>query len=99
MTDTDRMLAGLLDASHGLSLEQLPSLLRDQAAHAGIGDPLMYVADRQEDVLRLVTCHGLNAVADTGEEIGELQIDGTLAGHCFTSLESLGADGGKSGQW
>ncbi|MFC8124860.1 PP2C family protein-serine/threonine phosphatase [Streptomyces sp. NPDC057302] len=99
MRDTDRMFAGLLDASHGLSLEQLPSLVRDHAAHAGLGDVRIYLADLQEEVLRLVTGRGLDATADPGQEAAELRIDDTPAGRSFMSLQPRGAEGEGPGQW
>ena len=36
MSDRERMYNGLLDASHGMSLEQLPAIVREQAEHAGL---------------------------------------------------------------
>ena len=50
----------------------------------------------QEDVLRLVTGRGPDAEADTGEEVAELEIDGTSAGRSFTGLAPL-EDG--PGRW
>ncbi|MFE6028806.1 PP2C family protein-serine/threonine phosphatase [Streptomyces niveus] len=99
MSDAERMFAGLLDASHGLSLEQLPDLVRQQAAHAGLGNPLIYVADLQEDVLRLLTGRGPDAGAGSADEAGELRIDGTAAGRSFTSLAPVGPVGEGPGPW
>ncbi|WP_329170743.1 serine/threonine-protein phosphatase [Streptomyces sp. NBC_01685] len=81
------MFNGFLDASHGLSLERLPALVRDQAAHAGLHEASIYLADLQEDVLRLVTGHGLDAADSvTGQGAHKLRIDGTPAGRAFTQL-------------
>ncbi|MCT2592354.1 hypothetical protein LHJ74_21010 [Streptomyces sp. N2-109] len=95
MTDTDRMFTGLLDAGHGLSLEQLPSLVREQAARAGLGNALIYLADLQEDVLRPVTGRSPDAGSGTGEDAAELRIDDTRAGESFARP---GATGGRRGQ-
>ncbi|MFE0764201.1 PP2C family protein-serine/threonine phosphatase [Streptomyces smyrnaeus] len=96
MTDNERMLAGLLDASHGLTLEQMPRLVREQAAHAGLGNALIYLADLQGDVLRAVTGRGLDAGADAcGHDAAELPIEGTLAGQSFTGLEPVH----EAGRW
>ena len=82
------MFSGLLDDSHGMSLEQIPQLVREHAAYAGLYDPVIYLADLQEDVLRPVTGHGLDAAAG-GEE---LRIDDTPAGRSYTSIEPYPAD-------
>lgn len=87
MCDRERMFEGLLDASHGMSLENLPALVREQAAHAGLHEASIYLADLQEDVLRLVTGHGLDAGDSTRGQAGdELTIDGTLAGRAYARL-------------
>jgi hypothetical protein len=91
------MFSGLLDASHGMSLEKLPSLVREQAARAGLRGALIYLADLQEDVLRLVPGEGLTAGAD-GEQAAELRVDGTPAGRSFATLEPQRADG-REGWW
>ncbi|MFE9936866.1 PP2C family protein-serine/threonine phosphatase [Streptomyces hirsutus] len=99
MTHSERMFSGLLDACHGLSLEQMPSLVREQAVHAGLGNALVYLADLQEDVLRLVTGQGPDGGADGSGETAELPIDGTRAGQSFMSLAPLRGDEDKPGQW
>ncbi|GAA3037410.1 hypothetical protein GCM10017559_76610 [Streptosporangium longisporum] len=58
------MLAGLAEASHLSALEQLPALIAEHAAYAGLRDVLIYLADLQQEVLRLVTGKGLAAGAD-----------------------------------
>ncbi|HEX4788684.1 MAG TPA: PP2C family protein-serine/threonine phosphatase [Actinospica sp.] len=92
--DVARMFSGLLDDSHGMSLERLPHLVRAHAAHAGLHNPVIYLADLQQDVLRSVTGEGLDAAAG-GEE---LRIDGTPAGRSYTSLEPYRADD-QGGRW
>ena len=61
MNDTTRMFAGMLDASHGMSLEAIPGLVHEQAAHGGLGNAAIYLADLQQEVLRLLTGQGTNA--------------------------------------
>lgn len=87
-----RMLAGLLDASHLLSIEQLPEAVREHAAHAGFTDVRIYLTDLQEDVLRPLTGKAMDAAARgaaEAAEAGELPIDGTLAGQAFAMLQPL----------
>lgn len=60
-TDGRRMLAGLLSASHLMPLELLPAKTASHAAVVGFGQVLIYLADLQRDVLRLMTGKGLDA--------------------------------------
>ncbi|TXS39548.1 serine/threonine-protein phosphatase [Streptomyces sp. or43] len=96
----ERMFQGLLDASHGMSLENLPDVVREQAAHAGLREASIYLADLQEDVLRLVTGHGLDAGGSTrGRADDELPIDGTPAGRAYTRLTPQRGEGAETGCW
>lgn len=98
---TAQMLAGLLEASHLAALEQVPELVGEHAAYAGLSEVLIYLADLQQEVLRLLTGHGKGAREDADGEPSELRIDGTLAGRGFQETRVLlqtGAEG-KAGQW
>lgn len=99
MSDRERMYDGLLDASHGMSLEQLPAMVREQAEHAGLHGGLIYLADLQEDVLSLVAGAGPRAGGDVGVPAAELGIDGTPAGRSYTTLRPLRGTGPESGRW
>jgi len=94
------MLAGMLDACHGMSMEQLPGAVRAHAAQAGLDNVLVYVSDLQEDVLRLLTGQGLDAGQDGGRWPDELSIADTSAGRCFeTLLPVFDAEAGVSRWW
>ncbi|MFB9677306.1 PP2C family protein-serine/threonine phosphatase [Streptosporangium vulgare] len=82
-----RMLAGLAEASHMSAVEDLPALVEEHAAHAGLYDVLIYLADLQQDVLRPLTGRGAGEEAE--REKRELRIDGTLAGRAFQEVRVL----------
>lgn len=97
-----RMLAGLVEASHLSAIEQLPALVEQHAAHTGLYDALIYLADLQQEVLRLLTGRGANAGEGADPELAELRIDGTLAGRAFQDVRVLpkpGAGGGVDWWW
>lgn len=91
------MLSGLLDASHLTSLQQLPAMVREHAAHAGLDDVLIYLSDIQEKMLRLLTGRGPDAGREADPEPAELRIDGTLAGRAFQELRVLHRGSGEGG--
>ncbi|MET9069127.1 PP2C family protein-serine/threonine phosphatase [Streptosporangium sandarakinum] len=100
--DTARMLTGLLAASHLIALERLPSLVNEHAAHAGLFDVRIYIADLQKEVLRLLTGRGLDAAGNEGPGPEELRIDTTLAGRAFQEVRILpktGDDGRVEWWW
>ncbi|GAA1576288.1 PP2C family protein-serine/threonine phosphatase [Actinomadura kijaniata] len=86
---TERMLTGLLTASHLASVEQVPDLVAEHARGAGLGEVLIYLADLQQTVLRLLTGRGENAGEGAGPRIEELRIDSTLAGRAFQEVRVL----------
>ena len=92
-----RMLAGLVEASHLSAIEQLPALVEEHAAQAGLYDVLIYLADLQQEVLRLLTGHGRNAGEGADPELAELRIDGTLAGRAFQDVRILPKSGAGEG--
>ncbi len=97
-----RMLAGLLEASHLSALEQLPALVSEHAAFVGLSEVRIYLADLQQDVLRLLTGHGEDAGRGEDSETAELRIDGTLAGRAFQEVRVLprtGEDGAVRWWW
>ncbi|MEW2357938.1 PP2C family protein-serine/threonine phosphatase [Spirillospora sp. NPDC029432] len=97
----ERMLAGLLGASHRYTFESLPRIAAEQAAHAGLDGLLIYLADLQEESLFLVTGKGLDANADPGDEPGEIPVSGTVPGRAFQHGEIVPAarDGAPAPRW
>ncbi|RFS84987.1 serine/threonine-protein phosphatase [Actinomadura spongiicola] len=83
------MLRELVAASHLMSMEQLPGTMARHAAHAGLHNAVIYVADLQQTVLRLLTGKGRDAARDPGPEIPELVIDRTIAGRAFQTMEPV----------
>jgi len=78
------MLAGLLTASHVMSLEQLPGAVEAHAADAGLTGTMIYLADLQQDVLRLMP--GTSVVPEGGP--GEIGIDDSTAGRAYQAVET-----------
>ncbi|GIH24786.1 hypothetical protein Aph01nite_30960 [Acrocarpospora phusangensis] len=91
LSGLERMLTGLLDASHLLTLERLPERVAAFGAEAGLGDVLVYLADLQQTVLRALPPGW--AAGEEGE-IAELRIDTTLAGRAFQEVRALSQNGG-----
>lgn len=91
------MLTGLLAASHLAALERVPGLVNEYAAHAGLGEVLIYLVDLQQEVLRPLTGYG----EDADGKPAELRINATLAGRSFQELRVLLRPGpqGGAGQW
>jgi serine phosphatase RsbU (regulator of sigma subunit) len=88
------MLTGLLDESHLMSFERLPSRVAEHAATAGLQDVLIYLGDLQRDVLRLLTGKGLNAARGAPEGKGELSVEGSVAGRAYQYGRIVPAPGG-----
>ncbi|MFF5212953.1 PP2C family protein-serine/threonine phosphatase [Streptosporangium sp. NPDC000396] len=98
----ERMMIGLADGSHLTAMEQLPALVAENAAHAGLQGVLIYLADLQQNALRLLTGPGGDLDESVEERPAELRIDGTLAGRAFQEVRMLpktGADGGVDWWW
>lgn len=93
------MLAGLLEASHTMSLEQLPGMVREHAGRAGLNDVLIHVADLQEERLRLLTGRGLDAGRESDSHPDELMVDGTLPGRAYETIKELPEAGAGAGRW
>ncbi|WP_218004860.1 PP2C family protein-serine/threonine phosphatase [Actinomadura macra] len=85
----ERMLGRLVAASHLMALEQLPVVVAEHAARAGLHDVLIYVVDLQQIVLRLLTGRGEDAGGGPGGAERELRVDGTLAGRAFQSVQTV----------
>ncbi|MBA5225463.1 PP2C family protein-serine/threonine phosphatase [Streptomyces griseoaurantiacus] len=85
--DGRRMLTELLAASHLMPIELLPAKTAECAAAAGFGEVLIYLADLQHNVLRLLPGEGPppRGVQDT------LPVGGTVAGRAFQYLDLLPA--------
>lgn len=87
MTERDsavrRMLTGLLDESHVMSFERMPSRVAEHATAAGFSDVLIYLGDLQRDALRLLTGKGLDAAAGAPEGKALMSVEGTVAGRAY----------------
>lgn len=89
------MLTRLLNESHTMSFESLPSRVAEHAAVAGFGDVLIYLGDLQRDVLRLLTGKGLDAAEEAPEGRAEISVEGTVAGRAYQYGQVVaGADAG-----
>ncbi|MEU0098774.1 PP2C family protein-serine/threonine phosphatase [Streptomyces sp. NPDC006267] len=95
--ERELMLTGLLEASHTMSMEELPGTVREHAAPAGLRDVLIYLADLQEDRLQLLTGHGLDVGPDAYPD--ELPVDSTLAGRAYKTIKELPEPEAGPGRW
>ncbi|MEU5988361.1 PP2C family protein-serine/threonine phosphatase [Spirillospora sp. NPDC047418] len=80
------MLRELVAESHLMSMEQLPGAAARHAAGVGLHDVVIYVADLQQNVLRLLTGRGPDAGGEPGAESPELKIEGTIAGRAYQTM-------------
>ncbi|MEU6595099.1 PP2C family protein-serine/threonine phosphatase [Streptomyces sp. NPDC046881] len=91
----------MVQASHTVTLEQLPDLVAEHAAEAGLHDVAVYVVDIRETVLRQLTGKGRDA-ARGGQEF---TVQGSLPGQAYQRVdvlaESASADtpGGRRRWW
>ncbi|GAA0408401.1 hypothetical protein Acor_71820 [Acrocarpospora corrugata] len=90
-----RVLTGLLEAGHLASMDQLPALVAEQAAHAGMTEILIYIADLQQTVLRLLPTPG----EEPDEKIAEFGVDSTLAGRSFRETRTLSCADAEQTHW
>lgn len=91
------MFAGLLEDSHLTTIEQLPMTVWRRAERAGFHHVAIYVADLQQDVLRLLVRDGDQEDPEYGET--ELPVNSTLAGRSFETLTPLSEAGSKLDRW
>ena len=98
---TARMLSGLLAGSHLIALEEGPSLIEEHAPQAGLSQALIYLADLQQQVLRLLTERDDHAGEGADGQVTEMRIDATLAGRVFqeTREQHLSCGEGEGGSW
>ncbi|MFD7445453.1 PP2C family protein-serine/threonine phosphatase [Streptomyces sp. NPDC059909] len=96
---TARMLGGLLEAAHLAGIEELPGLIAEYAALAGLEDVRLYVVDLRQELLRELTGRG----PDAGDGGDEHSVDGTLAGAAFRETRTIASshltDGGRRRYW
>ncbi|MEV7020117.1 PP2C family protein-serine/threonine phosphatase [Streptomyces sp. NPDC093991] len=78
-------LVRLMQASHVATLEQLPRLIADHAASAGMYDTVVFLVDMQETVLRQLTGRG----PDAGEGGQEFTVSGSLPGQAFQRVRVI----------
>jgi serine phosphatase RsbU (regulator of sigma subunit) len=83
------MVDSLLDASHVLTLEQLPGEVGRWAARAGIRNTEIYLADLQQDTLHLLTGVGLDAGQPADRAGATLPIDDADAGRAYQYLRPV----------
>ncbi|MEW2359980.1 PP2C family protein-serine/threonine phosphatase [Spirillospora sp. NPDC029432] len=97
--DEERVLGELIEASHLLSMQQIPTALARHASRAGFRDMLIYVVDLQENVLRLLTGRDDDSVPDGAAM--EMRVAGTLAGRAYQTLEMVQGQSLEDGaeQW
>ena len=88
-----RMLTGVLHDGHLAALEQLPRLVAEHGACAGLEGTTLYLVDLREQVLRELTGRGLDA-ADGGEE---LSVNGSVPGRAFRHSRILTTAGSRPG--
>lgn len=89
----ERLLGDLIAASHLITLEQLPTAVSAHAVRAGWHEVLIYLADLQQDVLRLLTGAGPDAGSAPGGHPAQLRVEGTVAGRAFQLGHILPASG------
>lgn len=85
-------LLRLMQASHTATLEELPGMIAEHAAEAGMYDVALFVVDIRETVLRRLTGHG-PAAGDNGQEF---TVAGSLPGQAYRRVELL-SDPGREG--
>ena len=81
----ERVLGDLLDHSHTLRPDQLPTVIRDAARRLGADDAVIYVVERDQRLLV--------ALDDPGST---LDIDGTIAGRAYRTRTDLD---GEEDRW
>ncbi|MDX3060089.1 hypothetical protein PV394_33965 [Streptomyces sp. NE06-03E] len=74
-------------------------MVREHAGRAGLNDVLIYVADLQEERLRLLTGRGLDAGRESDSHPDELMVDGTLPGRAYETIKELPEAGAGAGRW
>ncbi|MEV5428173.1 PP2C family protein-serine/threonine phosphatase [Streptomyces sp. NPDC052701] len=85
-------LVRLVQASHIATLEQLPQMVAEHAAEAGMYDTALFLVDIRETVLRQLTGKGVGAW-DGGQEF---TVSGSLPGQAYQRVELL-AEPGRAG--
>jgi serine phosphatase RsbU (regulator of sigma subunit) len=83
MSDGERMLSGLLDASHLAVLEDLPALVAEHAAAAGISRTMIYLSDLQGRFLAPLP----GQYDEAGQPLGRMGVDATVAGRAYRNVE------------
>lgn len=83
------MLAGLLEAGHLATMEQLHGLAVRHAAAVGLSDVTILVPDLRQELLVPLTA--------SGQVDGALSVDAGLAGRAFQHVELIGSDRGPDG--
>jgi len=85
--DDEGLLGGLLRAGHLVPLEDLPALVAEHAARAGLAHAMLYVADLQRQFL--VPLPGQRDEA--GNPLERISIDATVPGLAYRGMEPVHA--------
>lgn len=86
---SNELMTALVRAMHLATFEELPSLVAKRAENAGMSEARIYLADRQQAVMREVTGRGITA----GEGGEEVPVDGTPAGSAFVTGVTVAVPG------
>ncbi|MEU3842782.1 PP2C family protein-serine/threonine phosphatase [Streptomyces sp. NPDC028635] len=95
------VLVRMMQASHTVTLDQLPDLIAEHAAEAGLYDTALFVVDVRETVLRRLARRGSETAS--GEQM--FTVRGSLPGQAFQRVDVLpepgpaGAPGGLRRWW
>ncbi|MFF9207736.1 MULTISPECIES: PP2C family protein-serine/threonine phosphatase [unclassified Streptomyces] len=94
-------LVRMMQASHTVTLDQLPDLIAEHATEAGLYDTALFVVDLRETVLRRLARTGGRAAS--GDQA--FTVRGSLPGQAFQRVDLLaepapaGASGGRRRWW
>jgi hypothetical protein len=83
MSDGERMLSGLLAASHLVPLEAVPAVVAEHAAAAGIFQTMIYVSDLQSRFLAPLP----DQRDEAGRPLEPMGVDATVAGRAYRNVE------------
>ncbi|GAB1819539.1 PP2C family protein-serine/threonine phosphatase [Herbidospora sp. RD11066] len=84
----ERMLAGLIESSHLRTVDDLPGLLAVHTPQAGFAQVLIYLADLQQQVMRLLKGPGTDGAPE------ELEVERGTPGRAFQEIRTLPGDSG-----
>lgn len=83
------LMTALVRAGHLATFEEVPSLVAKKAESAGLSQARIYLADRQQQVLREFTGLGI----DAHQGGADLSMEGTVAGQAYVTGVATQVDG------